>query len=272
MKTTPVYALTGQQMVVTLDSRRGSYALAARNEAGQRMEIMQLHKGQQLFIMPSGDTWIEQSDDAEGAFNIVPVRDGGVIRGESAYQIAVRHGYDGTEAQWLESLKVKGAPGTNGVNGYGIAPGMFVWWPGHSSKIPAGWLLCNGSSHEISRYPDLYAAIGAKYGGSGNTFCVPNLQHGNGGRFIRALFDDHTPIFQDDAMRHLYGEASNFTTRGLITGGIFYSHMQNMDQVRGQSYIWKVETLGFDSRRILPNNTAHEIRPVNIAFFPLIKT
>ncbi len=37
--------------------------------------------------------------------------------GESAYEIAVRNGYQGTESQWLESLKGKnGNDGTNGVD------------------------------------------------------------------------------------------------------------------------------------------------------------
>ncbi len=36
-------------------------------------------------------------------------------QGESAYQIAVRNGYTGTEAEWLASLK--GTDGTNGLNG-----------------------------------------------------------------------------------------------------------------------------------------------------------
>ncbi|MBS1313906.1 MAG: hypothetical protein HP048_00970, partial [Clostridia bacterium] len=38
--------------------------------------------------------------------------------GKSAYEIAVEHGFEGTEAEWLESLKGKdgadGAPGKDG--------------------------------------------------------------------------------------------------------------------------------------------------------------
>lgn len=52
-----------------------------------------------------------------------PGRDGVVGRdGKSAYEIAVENGFEGTEAQWLVSLKgADGAPGQNGVDG---APGQ----------------------------------------------------------------------------------------------------------------------------------------------------
>jgi microcystin-dependent protein len=41
--------------------------------------------------------------------------------------------------------------------------------------VPYGWLLCNGQSVSGSVYPDLSAAIGTTYGGSGGNFNVPNL-------------------------------------------------------------------------------------------------
>ena len=41
--------------------------------------------------------------------------------------------------------------------------------------VPYGWLLCNGQSVAGSAYPDLSAAIGTTYGGSGGNFNVPDL-------------------------------------------------------------------------------------------------
>ena len=41
--------------------------------------------------------------------------------------------------------------------------------------LPFGWLLCNGQSVSGSVYPDLSAAIGTQYGGTGGSFNVPNL-------------------------------------------------------------------------------------------------
>ena len=42
---------------------------------------------------------------------------------------------------------------------------------------PAGWLLCDGTVHDISSYPTLGAGLGSTYGGNGTTtFAVPNLK------------------------------------------------------------------------------------------------
>lgn len=51
--------------------------------------------------------------------------DGEIGAGLSAYEIAVQHGFTGTEAEWLESLKgapgAPGAPGANGLSAYQVA-------------------------------------------------------------------------------------------------------------------------------------------------------
>lgn len=58
----------------------------------------------------------------------IPGTDG--VDGESAYDIAVRLGYVGTEAEWIASLKgdtgATGAAGKNGANGSNGAPGGFT--------------------------------------------------------------------------------------------------------------------------------------------------
>lgn len=41
--------------------------------------------------------------------------------------------------------------------------------------LPYGWLLCDGQSVLGSEYPDLSAAIGQSYGGTGGSLNVPNL-------------------------------------------------------------------------------------------------
>ena len=41
------------------------------------------------------------------------------VRGESAYDVAVRNGFTGTEEEWLASLKGEpGEPGPRGATGY----------------------------------------------------------------------------------------------------------------------------------------------------------
>jgi microcystin-dependent protein len=47
----------------------------------------------------------------------------------------------------------------------------------------AGWLLCDGSTYNKTKYARLFAAIGTAHGTSGNTFAVPDLKN----RFIRGL-------------------------------------------------------------------------------------
>lgn len=46
----------------------------------------------------------------------------------------------------------------------------------YKTRIPAGWLLCNGQTLTVSNYETLYSLIGATYGSTASTnFCLPNL-------------------------------------------------------------------------------------------------
>ena len=47
---------------------------------------------------------------------------------------------------------------------------------GNNTNIPAGWLLCNGASlTRFTNYENLFSVIGYTYGGSGNSFNVPDF-------------------------------------------------------------------------------------------------
>ena len=48
-----------------------------------------------------------------------------------------------------------------------------------SSSIPVGWLSANGASVSTTTYSRLFAVIGYTYGGSGDTFSLPNLSGRN---------------------------------------------------------------------------------------------
>jgi len=52
--------------------------------------------------------------------------------------------------------------------------GMIIMF-GSSSNIPAGWILCDGTSYLKSNYTALYEVIGNAYGSTTPTFNVPNL-------------------------------------------------------------------------------------------------
>ena len=53
--------------------------------------------------------------------------------------------------------------------------GMIAAWAGTNGNIPAGWLLCDGSSIATATYPELFTALGYVYGGAGANFNLPNL-------------------------------------------------------------------------------------------------
>lgn len=74
----------------------------------------------------------------------------------------MKYKYNG---QWTE-LTIKALDG--------MPIGSVIMFAGES--IPTGWLVCDGSLLTSDSYPDLYTAIGVKYGGSGANFNLPNFK------------------------------------------------------------------------------------------------
>lgn len=70
---------------------------------------------------------------------------------------------------------------SSGATQFAVPAGSILPFGGDSSNIPAGFLLCDGSSLDTSSYSELYAAIGSAWGASGANFNLPDLR----GRFIR---------------------------------------------------------------------------------------
>lgn len=65
------------------------------------------------------------------------------------------------------------------------------------SRVPAGWLACDGSQQPISQYDALFALLGTTFGGDGvNTFAMPDmrgqvpLHQGNGGGLTPRLLGE----------------------------------------------------------------------------------
>lgn len=55
--------------------------------------------------------------------------------------------------------------------------GIVQIWAGTLGKLPAGYALCDGSSLQISEYPELYAILGMTHGGvPNNSFQLPDLR------------------------------------------------------------------------------------------------
>lgn len=81
----------------------------------------------------------------------------------------------GTAADLLLTPQAAKAMIDNALSGQtdsGVPSGVMVPFAGKT--VPDGWLLCNGASLAKASYPDLFTAIGYTWGGSGNTFYLPN--------------------------------------------------------------------------------------------------
>jgi len=80
-------------------------------------------------------------------------------------------------------------------------PGMMVPFAGTADKIPAGWLLCDGTEYVTTDHPDLFEAIGKTWGGRQEVagevtvdyFNVPDMR----GMFLRGANNGRTDGFAD---------------------------------------------------------------------------
>lgn len=63
---------------------------------------------------------------------------------------------------------------------------------------PAGALICDGTEYDQSAYPELYNAIGQKWGGSSGTFKVPEL---NNGRFCKGVQPANVGTYQASSLK-----------------------------------------------------------------------
>lgn len=78
----------------------------------------------------------------------------------------------GTRLDGGPKFYVDGAGSTANLDGL-IPPGTIVMYGG--ATVPAGWKSCDGSSLSTTSFPDLFAAIGYNFGGSGASFTLPSL-------------------------------------------------------------------------------------------------
>ena len=99
------------------------------------------------------------------------------------YPIYARVAYDaGSGMQIWESVvgSNTSTPGADAnwvlcnVFAVGNPPGTIIDFAG--TAAPTGYLLCDNTSYPTSTYPNLFAAIGYTWGGSGANFNVPSLQ------------------------------------------------------------------------------------------------
>lgn len=132
--------------------------------------------------------------------------------GKSAYEIAVENGFEGTEAQWLESLK--GSPGTPGTDGEDGADGQSVMIRVDNGYIQ--WKLVDATEWtNIVALVDLEGTDGTD-GTDGED--GKNIELQNSGTYIQWRVVGDTEWTNLIAVSALKGEKGD-TGEGLAEGG-----------------------------------------------------
>jgi len=115
------------------------------------------------------------------------VNDGGSLNFDNVTQASLTAGdITYSDGVHLQRLAIGGPGEQLVVNGAGTLPewsassdphnsGMVITYAGTNASIPAGWLLCDGSSVATATYPDLFTALGYAYGGAGANFNLPDM-------------------------------------------------------------------------------------------------
>ena len=124
----------------------------------------------------------------------------------------------------------------------GLLIGSIMPFP--MEKVPIGWLACDGRYYEQKRYPELFDAIGYRFGQRQDLFRVPDLQ----GQFVRGLdlkgnVDPGRTLgsLQNDALlghRHGISQASHTDGAGE------HDHKINYD------YSWTTSVFSGDYKRV----------------------
>lgn len=168
--------------------------------------------------------------------------------------------------------------GTNAIYNEGdeFVAGQSMMFSGPVDKVPAGWLVEDGSAISRTAYATLFAAIGTMHGpGDGvNTFNLPDSR----GEFWRGLDlgagRDAGRVLgskQGDAGRNLTGELGttfgNTAASGAVVAGTKFSEIG--DVTTAGPYAYQARSL--DASRQWGAAAANEFRGRNLSKIPIIK-
>lgn len=139
-----------------------------------------------------------------------------------------------------------------------------------TTTVPSGYLKCNGSLLNVSAYPELFAALGRRFGGSsGNgTFRIPDLR----GEFIRGWDDgrgvDNNRVLgehqNESFKRHSHSGSTNSTGNHKHTGSTSSAgkHTHTVwftyDGAGGTSYIGGTRTGGSTYKHTSSSSGSHK--------------
>jgi hypothetical protein len=117
--------------------------------------------------------------------------------------------------------------------------GAIIPFGGPVDKIPAGWLLCDGTAYDRTGYPELFAVIGTSWGyyesDPENTFRVPDLR----GVVLRGVSGTSSDAFKDP---------DNTIRISRYSGGAFGNNVGSYqaDELKSHRHQWKYYYEGDD--------------------------
>lgn len=127
---------------------------------------------------------------------------------------------------------------------------------------PSGWLECNGVSIAVASYPDLHAAIGYTYGGSGASFNLPDLR----GEFIRG-WDHGRGVDSGRAQGSSQADLLKSHNHITVEAGSWPYGSTTPNEVSGATYTAVSQAQAYTS-----STGGTETRPRNVAMMYCIKT
>lgn len=130
-----------------------------------------------------------------------------------------------------------------------LPAGMIQPFAGPTNNVPAGWLPCDGRTVDAGDYPKLYAAIGNSWGGSGNSFKLPDLRGktlwgANGDNAVGTTLAAGLPNITGSLM---YMSSKN-AAYDATTGALSWQHKQDAP-TGAESSGWAMRNLLLDASR-----------------------
>jgi microcystin-dependent protein len=156
--------------------------------------------------------------------------------------------------------------------------GVMMAFAGPKTKIPAGWLLCDGTPVSRTTYADLFNAIGTSWGSGDNTttFNLPSTQ----GQFLRGV-SDGSGLDPDAANRTATRTGGNTGDNvGSIEADMLrsHTHTENYWDVHSaslggneQDQAGGVENRAFNKLTDSGTTGGSETRPKNVNVYYIIK-
>lgn len=132
----------------------------------------------------------------------------------------------------------------SGLPDSGVPSGVMVPFAGKT--VPDGWLLCNGAPLAKASYPDLFTAIGYTWGGSGNTFYLPNY---NGRHILGTTYANNVGSTVSAGLPDITGTVKIGSYPLMTTDhkGAFYAASQANADTHGQDTSKGAAALGFSA-------------------------